>query len=78
MEAATAEKPVAKVKRYSRFKGQPMVHIFGNFFGGGFNLSKNKVNAVLENIDELKKFAAGEYDAQIAELADNEALEVSE
>ena len=33
--------------------GTPMVKIKGNFFKGGFNLSKSKVKAVLDNIDIL-------------------------
>lgn len=70
----TTEPVAAKVEHYYKFKKAPMVKIKGNFMGGGFNLSKNKLIAVLANLEELKKFAAGTYDDKINALADDEIL----
>ena len=53
----------------------PMVRIKGNFFGGGFNLSKNKVKAVLDNLDILQKFAKGDFDKEINVLKPDEVLQ---
>jgi hypothetical protein len=49
-----------------------MVRIKGNFYKDGFNISKNKVKAILDNIDLLKKFANGEFDKDILELGTEE------
>ncbi len=81
-KAAEKVKPgvsASRIEGYSRFfkNGKPlsrMVRISGNFMGGGFNLSQNKVLAVLENIDELRKFAEGEYDPEIDELKEDDVL----
>lgn len=73
-EEVKKEIPEAKVESFSNFKGKPMVRITGNFFGGGFNISKNKVKAIFENEALLKDFSNGKYDQQISELTDNEVL----
>lgn len=52
-----------------------MVKIKGNFYRGGFNLSKNKVKAVLNNIELLQKFANGEFDKDINELKLDEVIQ---
>ena len=65
-----------EVTHYSKFKGRPMVYIKGNFFNGGFAISKNKVKAILDNIEELKRFANGDYDERIMELEQDEILEL--
>lgn len=68
-----------KVGYYYRFKSTPMVFIEGNFMKGGFSLSKNKVKAVLDNLDELRRFAAGEYDTDITALeGDDDILRTKE
>jgi len=55
--------------------GVPMVKIKGNFYRGGFNLSKNKVKAVLDNLEVLQKFANGEFDKDIKELKEDEVIQ---
>lgn len=70
------KKVEAKVTGYFNYKGYPMVNISGNVARGQFALSKNKVAAILENIEELKKFADGFYDDDIKNLADGESLEL--
>lgn len=67
----------SKVESFSIYKGHPMIRFSGNFMGGGFSLSKNKVKAVLENIEEAKLFAEGKYDEQIKELGEGEILRIS-
>lgn len=54
--------------------GVPMVRIKGDFFGGGFNLSKNKAKAILNNIDIIKEFADGQYDKAINKLKEGEVF----
>jgi len=54
--------------------GVPMVRIKGDFFGGGFNLSKNKARAIMNNLNLIKKFADGEYDNKIKELKEDEII----
>ena len=56
-------------------KGSMMVRIKGSFFAGGFNLSKNKVKAVLDNIELLTQFANGEFDKDIESLGEDEVLQ---
>jgi len=63
-----------KIDYFSNFKGKPTVKFKGNFSRGGCFLSKNKVKAVLDHIEVMQKFAAGEYDAEILELAEDEVL----
>ena len=75
-KVAKAEKIASKVERYTRFKNSPMCRISGSFMGGGFNMSRNKVAAVLSLAKELRAFAAGELDEEILALGDDEALEV--
>jgi len=65
-----------KVKSFSKFRNARMSRIEGNFMGGGFNISQNKVKAILDNIDILKKFANGDFDKDIDELSDDEILEL--
>lgn len=64
----------SKIDHYYVFKDAFMVRIVGNFFTGGFNLSKNKARAVLENIDEIKEFVDGNYDNDIKKLSEDEVL----
>ena len=63
-----------KIDYFYNFKGKPMVRIAGNFMSGGFNLSKNKVKAVLDNAAVLKDFADGKLDSGLSELAEDEVL----
>lgn len=63
------------VESFTLFKGRPMVRIAGNFYGKGFNLSKNKAIAIMENIDVIKEFADGKFDDKILELGEEEVLE---
>jgi len=67
---------INKVESFSKFKKARMARISGNFMKGGFQLSQNKVKAVLDNIEVLKKFANGEFDKEIDELQDDEILEL--
>lgn len=53
-----------------------MVRIVGNFMGGGFNLSQNKLAAIFENLEELRPFAEGKYDKEIDELEEDDVLTV--
>ena len=62
-------------KGNSKGAGIPMVKIKGNFFRGGFNLSKNKVKAIIDNIELLQKFANGEFDKEINELNFDEVIQ---
>lgn len=68
--------PVDIVKHFSKFKKARMVRIDGNFMGGGFRISQNKIKAILENIDVLSQFAHGDFDNQIDELQEDEILEI--
>lgn len=63
-----------EIEHYSNYKGTPMVRISGNFARGGFNMSRNKIKAVITNIDQLRKFAAGDFDTEILELKEDEVL----
>ena len=63
-----------KIEHYSNFKGNFMVKISGNFYKD-LNLSKKKVQAILDNIDALEKFAAGQFDEDIKALSDGEVLQ---
>ena len=62
------------IQHYYNYKDHPMVRISGNFFGGGFNLSKNKLKAIRENLDELQDFIDGKLDKEILELKTDEVL----
>ena len=57
-----------------RSSAVPMVRIKGDFYGGGFNLSKNKAQAIVSNIEEIEKFARGDFDKQILELQEDEII----
>ena len=63
-------------ENFHRFKKSPMMRFKGNFFGGGFALSKNKVKAVIDNLALCGEFAAGKFDEQIMKLEDGEVLEL--
>ena len=83
MEKVKMENPEGKkskvkpvVEGYYKFKTTSMARIKGNFMKGGFNISKNKVLAVIENLEELKKFANGDYDKQIDDLGEDEMLKL--
>jgi len=73
-ELTSNGKPV--VKHFYFYKGKPMARIDGNFYMGGFNMSKNKIAAIFENEEILKKFVGGEFDETIKNLKDDEVLEV--
>jgi hypothetical protein len=75
-ETQKAEKTNPVVKSFSKFRNARMVRIEGSFMGGGFNISQNKIKAILANIEVLQNFANGDYDKQIDELKDDEILEV--
>ena len=74
------KKSRASIEYYYNYKpkantpGIPMVRIRGNFMRGGFNISKNKVMAILDNLEVLKDFVSGEYDNDILALKENEKL----
>jgi hypothetical protein len=72
--ATKADVSFSKVQHFSNYKGHPMVRISGNFMGGGFQLSKGKLIAVLANLKELKDFAEGKHDDAIANLKEDEVL----
>lgn len=67
----------AKVGYYTNVQAKnakastPAVYIEGNFFRGGFQLSKNKIIAILQCAEELRKFADGAYDEDIGKLKVN-------
>jgi len=63
-----------KIEHYYLWKKTPMVRISGDFFGGGFNLSKNKAKAIIENIEAIRNFASGKLDEDIKKLKDEEVL----
>ena len=73
---AQANNGKSKVKQFYYYKGKPMARIDGNFYMGGFNFSKNKIKAIFENEEILKRFANGEFDEEIQNLKDDEVLEV--
>jgi len=77
-EAQKTEKQVPVVKSFSKFRSARMVRIEGSFMGGGFNISQNKIKAILadNNIEILKDFANNKFDQEIDELQDDEILEV--
>lgn len=54
--------------------GIPMVRIKGNFMGGGFNVSKNKVKAILAVSKKLAGFIDGDLDEEISKLKEGEYL----
>lgn len=66
----------SEVKSLYKFKNARMIRVVGNFMGGGFNVSQNKVKAILENIEVMRKFANGEFDENIDELQEDEVLEL--
>lgn len=63
------------VKHLYKWKNSRMVRIEGNFMNDGFNISQNKVRAILENKDVLQKFINGEFNTKIDELQEDEILE---
>ncbi len=62
------------IEHYYSFNKKPMVRIKGSFYGGGFNLSYNKLKAVIDLLPELKAFAGGEHNELIKGLEENEVL----
>ncbi len=66
----------SEVDHFSMFKGKPMVYIKGSFYQGGFSMSKNKIRAILDNAEFLKRFAEGEFDADIKKLKEDEILKI--
>lgn len=73
-EAVEKKEIVSRVKSLSKFQGHAMALIEGNFKGGGFNISKNKLKAIFENEAFLKRFTKGEFDKKIADLKDDEVI----
>jgi hypothetical protein len=67
---------VNKVDSFSKFQKARMVRITGSFMKGGFNISQNKVKAILENIDVMEKFVKGDFNSKIDELEEDEILKV--
>ena len=74
IEPIDKSKPKNVVEHFYNYKGVPMVRIKGNFYGNGFNLSKNKLLAILANKEALADFAAGRLDEQILNLNEDEVL----
>jgi len=66
-----------EVSGFLLFKGHRMVSIKGSFPRGQFQLSQKKVQAVLDNLEVMKQFAAGDFDESIDNLSDEEFLSVS-
>ena len=72
----------ATVSHYYNYKAKNakkaslMVYIKGDFFNGGFSLSKNKAIALIQCLDEIKGFATGNYDVQLSELNADQILAV--
>ncbi|HNR90739.1 MAG TPA: hypothetical protein PKM65_20555 [Spirochaetota bacterium] len=64
------------VEFFYKYKGRPMVRVAGNFLGGGFNISQNKVRAILDNAEALRGFVKGEYDQAILGLEEDEVVVV--
>ena len=57
------------IEHYANYKGYPVVK-----FEAGFQMGKKKILAILNNIPELQKFAAGEFDEEIKDLEEGEVL----
>lgn len=62
------------VKHFCNFKGKSMVMIGGNFYNGGFLISKSKIAAILSLSNELKDFVDGKYDQDIKQLKEDEVI----
>jgi len=82
MKKVKIEKEEKKTKKstiehFSMYKGHMMVKISGNF-NKDMNLSKKKVQAILDLLPELNKFAAGYYDDQINALEEGEGITPNE
>lgn len=73
--SASKTQVTAKVRGYCRFKNARMAIITGNFMNGEFRISQNKLKAILNNLDELKRFADGAYDIKVDELDNDSILE---
>jgi hypothetical protein len=63
-----------RVEHFHKFNKARMVFISGNFQRGGFSMSQNKISAILQNIEVLKKFAEGEYNEDIDVLSTDEVF----
>lgn len=72
------KKPVLEkrshVEKFYKSNKDRMVFISGNFRRGGFSISQNKIAAILDNIEILRKFANGEYNEDIDILSDDEVF----
>ena len=64
------------VDSLSKFKNARMMRISGSFMKGGFNISQNKLKAVLDNLEIVQKFVKGDYNKEIDELQENEILKM--
>lgn len=74
IQEETKEEEKTALEHFYNFKGTPMVRFKGNFYRGGFNVSKNKVRAVIENLEIMKQFINGDFDEAIAGLQEGQAL----
>jgi len=59
-----------------KFKNARMMRITGSFIKGGFNISQNKLKAILDNLETVQKFVKGEYNKEIDELKEDEILKM--
>lgn len=75
-QSTKSENIVPVVKSFSKFRSARMARIEGSFMGGGFNISQNKIKAIIANIETLKEFASGKFDADIDGLQDDEIIEI--
>ena len=68
----------SKVESLSKFQKHTMIRISGNFQGGGFQISKNKAKAVLDNALLIGRITNGEFDEAVQKLSDNEVLDMGD
>lgn len=62
------------IEHFYNFKQRAMVRIRGNFIRSGFNISQNKVRAILLLQEELQDFVSGKYNDNILSLEEGETL----
>jgi len=63
-----------EVDHFFKYKGRPMVRIKGNFYGGGFSISKNKLMAIRKLLEKLESFIDGQLDEKITSLNENQVI----
>ena len=69
IEKEVKNKSLDEIEHYYKYNGHPMVE-----FKTGLKLGKKKITTILANVEELKKFVAGEYDEEIKNLEEGEGL----